>query len=210
VQVSKSVLFVFGAAFIFLLAVLAFLLGRESARKDTAAGPPVAFVAPPAAPSPAAPPTPEPAPEARPLPDDHAQPPPQDAEVRAAVRQYFREMDQAQDQGSIGDPKDFAQKLLTGMMSGDTSGFDQVVRAANVGLAKARTLAPPQPCASYHQQMLKLLEQTTAMLVKLRGALQNKDPGAAATIASDANSLKDAAEALEQQEKSIKSRFGLD
>jgi hypothetical protein len=210
VQVSKTVIFVFGAAFIFLLAVLAFLLGRESARKDAPTAPPVAFIAPPP-PTPAAPPPEAPTAEARPLPEPPAATPtPQDSEARAAVRSYFREIELAQDQGSLGEPQEFAQKLLTGMMSGDTAGFDQLVRAANVGLAKARALTPPAPCVAYHQKMLKLLERSTAMLQKLRGALQAKDPGAISTIASDAGALKDQAEGLEREAKALKSRFGIE
>ena len=118
-------------------------------------------------------------------------------------------MDAIQSKGLAGDPTEVANKLLASSMAGDSSGFDGLIRAAQSGEDRARALQVPAACAELHRKTLALLHDGTALTRSLQTAIGKQDADALTSLAVSASSLQSRAEALEQEEKAIKTKLGL-
>jgi len=173
---------------------------------SAAAVPPPPPASPPPMPSAAA--TPEaPAIEMAPMPALGAQPAGGDA--RAAARDYFSRMQAIQSVASTNDTSEFANKLLTASMTGDSSGFDDLVKVMQAGAARARAVTPPACCVEYHQRLLGMLGESTRMVEQLKAAIGKSDSTALTALAASASALQTRASALEDEAGQIKARLGL-
>jgi hypothetical protein len=225
-RVSKAVIVGVVVAFAAAIAAIAFLLGRESGRRQDVA---VAAVVPQAAqaeapqPKPKPNPSPEPnlSPEPNPLPlpnpslnppPSSSPPPPSPAGLSAeslAVRDYFARLAAVQASGLAGDPTEVANKLLAATMAGDSSGFDDIINAAQRGEDKARALSVPPACAAYHARTLALLHDGVTLTRSLRVAIERQDTTALTSLAASASSLQSRVDGLKEEERILKTRFGL-
>ncbi len=219
-QVSKNVVYGVAVAFVGMIAVIFFLLGRESqhVRSGQPGGEQIrgAADATPPLPSPIAPVSPSPAVGApaatstiAPAPSAQGPAAAASSGEAAAVRDYFTRMDAIQAFTGRTDAGEFANTVLAGAMKGDMSGFDNVLKLAQDGLERARAISPPPSCRSYHDDMLRLLGEGVDMLQQLTAALKSSDTGALTAIAVSGNALQARATALEAEGKAIKSRFGI-
>jgi hypothetical protein len=231
-QISQRAVYAAAAVFLALFGVVFFLLGRESTRRRSPtamaatsspiAGPPPAEVGPPPPlppppmpsaaamppPMPSAAATPEaPAIEMAPMPALGAQP--AGGDVRAAARDYFTRMQAIQSVASTNDTSEFANKLLTASMTGDSSGFDDLVKVMQAGAARARAVTPPACCVEYHQRLLGMLGESTRMVEQLKAAIGKNDATALTALAASASALQTRASALEDEAGQIKARLGL-
>ena len=118
-------------------------------------------------------------------------------------------MSAIQASGLAGDPTEVANKILASSMSGDPSGFDDILRAAEDGESRARAVTPPPPCAEYHARTLILLHDGITLTRSLRSALERQDTSALASLATSASSLQNRTEALQQEERNLKVRYGV-
>jgi hypothetical protein len=213
VQVSKPVVVATAAIFLVLFGLVLFLLGRESSRS----APPPATTAVTSVPVPTpAPATPVPTPPPAAVPAVQAPAPaipattaPPTSGEAAAVRAYFAQIQAIQTLDLTGDAGEYANKVLAASMTGDSSGFDDLVRAAESGAARARAIAPPPACAAYHRQLLAMLGDSIAMVRGLKSAIGASDSAALGALAASGMSLQSRANALEAEEAAIKTRFGL-
>jgi type IV secretory pathway VirB10-like protein len=237
VQVSKNVVVAAGVAFLALFGAVFFLLGRESRRRppiaqlgEPAAPQPVAPMPTATAPMPTAPmptstaplptstapmPTaaeaiapvePPPPPRARPAIHASAPPPPDDT---AAARSYFTQMQAIQTIAGGTDTNEAANKLLTASMTGDTSGFDELIKAAQAGAAQARAIQPPPCCVAYHEHLLGLLGESVTMVQQIKRAMATNDAASLSALAASGSSLQTRASALEAEGKQIKAGLGI-
>ena len=166
-----------------ILLAVAFLLGREAGRAQTAAADLLAE-APPAQVEPA--PARRTAPQPRPLPprpprDDPEPAPPSgpttpppptpapgaaapaepaaDPRERSAVARYFEQFDEiAESNAGAGNPETMAMALLSQATGGDWSRFDELGDTQRVMLRRLRGLRVPPVCRDYHRQMVTLLD----------------------------------------------------
>jgi hypothetical protein len=130
----------------------------------------------------------------------------------SAVRDYFLRVQGIQATAPSTDPNEFANKLLASGMTGDTSGFDELVRVTEEGAQRAQAISPPESCAecaSYHQHLLSLLGDSASMMRKLKAAFTSKDASALQSMATAGSSLQASANALDQQARQIKAQYGL-
>jgi hypothetical protein len=216
-QVSKNVVYGVAVAFVGMIAVIFFLLGRESQHvRSRPPGGDQIRAAQDTTPSPIAPASPSVAVGAPPsmstiAPASGAQGPAAAAPSgeAAAVRDYFTRMDAIQAFTGSTDAGEFANTVLAGAMKGDMSGFDNVLKLAQDGVERARAILPPPSCRSYHDNLLRLLGEGVDMLQQLTAALKSNDTGALTAIAVSGNALQARATALEAEGKAIKSRFGI-
>jgi hypothetical protein len=234
VNVSKSVVIGAVGAMIAMVCVIAFLLGRESGRHHAQAAPAPAVAsvpavaAPPAAdpwspPAPAPPvvapgelpaspfhvtTTPPAAAPAAPAAPRPAPPLSNNPDEAAQVHQYFLAVSEIQ-VGGAGDPNEFANKLITSSLSGDSSGFDSLIASSQDALTRVKALAVPAPCAAYHAKLVKMFEDTVAMMSSLDAALKTKNTDALTAILPQANALQSQTTGLESQAREIKQRYGI-
>ncbi len=142
-----------------------------------------------------------------PLPPLAASPPPADG--AAAARDYFARMQAIQTIGPTNDTGEFANKLLTASMTGDMSGFDDLIKVAQAGAARAQAITPPDCCVKYHQQLLSMLTESVTMVQQLKTAISRNDSSALTALAASGSALQTRVTALEDQALQIKTRLGL-
>ncbi|MDR3670114.1 MAG: hypothetical protein P4L36_04680, partial [Holophaga sp.] len=146
-----------------------------------------------------------PAPD-RPQPAAPARPGPP---MREAVAAYFHAMDQIQPGQLSGDPEALARGILEGLVKGDATGFDGMIRQTEEARASLAALTPPAPCAGYHQESLAMLGDSLAMLRTIKGSVQGGSGVPTADFTAQASRLRTRAEALQTQEQQLRRRFGL-
>jgi len=127
----------------------------------------------------------------------------------AAARDYFLRMQAIQTVGPSSDTGEFANKLLTSAMSGDSSGFDDLIKVAEAGADRARSISPPSCCVEYHERMIGMLTESVQIVRQLKAAIASNDSGALTRLAASGNSLQTRATALEDEARQIKTRLGL-
>ncbi|MEO7731945.1 MAG: hypothetical protein ABIY55_13300 [Kofleriaceae bacterium] len=234
-QVSKNVIVAAAVAFLALFGAVFFLLGRESRRRPAVApAPAVAQLAEPAPPLPVAAPLPassppmptsaapiapvESAPLPRPRPSVASEPvtapvihrsAPPSTDDTAAARSYFTQMQAIQTVSGSTDTNEAANKLLTASMTGDTSGFDELIKAAQAGAAQARAIQPPPCCVAYHEHLLSLLGESVTMVQQIKRAMATNDATSLSALAASGSSLQTRASALEAEGKQIKASLGI-
>jgi hypothetical protein len=212
VEVSRGLLVGLGAALAAVTLALAFVLGR------TTAHPAPAPAAGPVQPSPVAQPAADPPPREAPVSMPAAGPQlapqlpvparPGPDPQREAVAAYFRAVDQIQPGQMGGDPEAMARGILGGLVKGDSTGFDGMIRQAEEARDRLAALTPPAPCAGYHQESLAMLADSLGMLRSIKGSLQGSG-APAADFTAQANRLRTRAEALQAQEQQLRRRYGL-
>ena len=229
IEVNRNLLIGLAAAATAAVLGLAFVLGRASAGRALPATPaapssahpaaPVAASAPadpalpasPEAPLPLPPPVraPQEAPARPALPAAAPAVVPADS-ARAAVAAYFQAVGRIQPGQMGGDPQAMAQGVLDGLLKGDSTGLDGMIRKSEAARASLAALVAPAPCAAYHQASLAALDGSLGLLRSLRSAAQAGNSSALpADFAARAESLRSGAEHLQGQEKQLRERYGL-
>lgn len=230
-EVGKPTAFAVGLLLVGSLVTNAYLLGRDNGRRHAQQPQPVAAAQPVAGQPVATSPTPAvaPMPSPVPLPDvpppvavatppPSASPPttvavaeaPNQSGEAAEVRSYFQRMDQLAGVNPFGsDAQGTAEKLLASAMSGDTSGFDGMIKLASDARTKAEAITPPSACRAYHGELLNMLSTTASLLGDLKSALKSGNAEALAGMAAQAQSLQMRAQSLEASARDIKQRYGI-
>jgi hypothetical protein len=129
-----------------------------------------------------------------------------------AVRDYFLRVQGIQATAPSTDPSEFASKLMSSSMTGDMSGFDELVRVTEEGEHRAEAITPPEscaPCADYHQHLLGMLGESVSMMRQIKTAFASNNPAALQSISAAGASLQTRANALDQQARQIKAQYGL-
>ncbi len=227
---NRKIVTALGSALGLSLLIIAFLLGRLSAKPEvvtlrTPASSPSASAIPaaPASPSPsieASPPAVEsatplappagssaPVQEIAPMPSSSAGPIETSPE-RQRVAAYFAEVDRLEDMGA-GDPQAFASSMMQSLSSGDFSEFDKLLQKARAQRQRLLAIVPPPSCAEHHRLARTLSADSVAMLERLKAALMKGDSMALMGIASDGKTLETQANQLKAMGETIKRQAGV-
>jgi hypothetical protein len=231
VAVSQGVLIGMGAGMLASLLLLGFLLGRESARRNSPAEParvhPTTEIpgAPPApvseAPSHASSQVPSEAAPSAALESVPASPPayeklsPSHAAalgadpMRAPVAAYFEAIERIQPGQLGGDPSEVANQIVEAMGKGDTSGLDDLTRKMEAAKRRLEALDPPKPCALHHRESLASLEEGLRMLRSMKKSIASSDVDGLSKLASQGETIRSRSEALSREEQALRQRYGL-
>ena len=147
-------------------------------------------------------PPPEPLPRV-----EHPAPPRPASETgsSAAIASYFAKVDAIQVEGS-GDPTTFAQGILGGIQSGDTSQMDRLVNNAKLALGEATSLQPPPACTEYHRRLIETLSESVTGLEKFRDAIAKSDLDSITSVAQQLQSTQKKVNDLESMRKQLLGR----
>ena len=130
--------------------------------------------------------------------------------LRDDVASYFREVETIQGQArSWGDPEAFAQKLLEQAGNGDMSGFDALAVANQKVRDGLGAIAVPEPCREHHRLTLAILDESIAMLRRVKSLINRADAGALASMPAEAHELERRTKNVDAMAAEIKRRFGL-
>jgi len=130
--------------------------------------------------------------------------------LRDEVASYFRDVEAIQSQAkSWSDPEALAQKLLEQAGKGDTSGFDGLA-AANLKVRDSLSaMSVPEPCAEHHRLTVALLDESIAMLGRVKGQMGGGDLASLPAMAAQGHDLEQKAKHVDALAVAIKGRFGL-
>lgn len=211
------------------LLAVAFLLGRASVPTDHRAGAPVqrpthtrSASAPPrpvaASPQLAAPAEVEgeEVPAARPTAEAALRPaaaPPaagqHEGAAAARVAAYFAQVERVHGSGGLPQDQAGVQRMLIGMLQGDTSDFDRLMVATGTAEREVKTIQAPPECQAHHAMLVSLLAESRALLADLRAATVGQDTDGLASMAARAASLQAKAEELKTLERELRRTYGL-
>lgn len=220
IAVPRWVLAALGGGMVLSWMGLAFLAGRASVAPSAASEPAVA-----AGPSPAAPPLPaagvtanDAAPADRAASSSAASsatptpggPPPNAQAERPPLEtaRYLAQMDQAIALGATGsDPNALAQAIVDDALAGRTDGFDAIIASNRAVLAAVQDITAPASCGrcgDHQRQTVALLQDSVALLERLREATRAGDLMALAGAQGAASTLEARARDIEALEARIR------
>ena len=174
---------------------------------------------PPPAPSPASvPPTPDSKPANHPVASKpattaavapHIQPvAPPSKGPSSDVSAYFNQLDALNlTLGAGSDSTQFATDLLQQSLNGDQHGFDELLAATRNNLNAVQAIHPPEVCKEHHRLVTRQLNQSIAMLSKVKSAMVAMDTGALTALSSQGQGMQKEAEMIQKLEKKL--RLGL-
>lgn len=130
--------------------------------------------------------------------------------LHGEVANYFREVEAIQSQArSAGDPEALARTLLEQGAKGDVSGLAALAAANQKVRDGLRAVAVPEPCREHHRQTLALIEESVAMLERVRSQLGGDDESSLAALPAEGRALEQQAKDVDALAAAIKRRFGL-
>jgi hypothetical protein len=239
VQISTRLLVALVLILFGCVAIIAYLLGRESIRNapqsaTQQATPPAAMVPTPVATYAVAPSAPPPAWTPPPqLPETHVtyapatpdSPPSQaaptgppgqggnslvSAEERAVVQNYFTRSDEAATSAKYwDDPNAMAQECLKAAMNGDTSGIERLISAYRTVQQKTMALDAPGECAEHKKRSIEILGQSIKILESMKRGISSGDVSAMQSLAGEAGMIKAKADNLDSLTRRIKTKYGI-
>lgn len=216
VQIPRGLLIALAAAFLALVGVLSFLVGRGSARKEPPSPAPTMAAAMPSEPPATDTWTPPPPAETlAPLPPGDPAPTPSptpDSSLREDVGRYFQDIESIESRGKYWkDPQALAKALMDQAGKGDSSGFDRLIEANRRVRDDVRRLIVPAPCAEHSRLTLALVEEGLSLLERVRSGAMNpsEDMGALGAFATAGQDLETRAKDVDALATRIKEQFGI-
>lgn len=223
---SRATLAALSASLVGALLVIAFLLGRESARSgEPSAAPAVSGVVA-AAPPPANPassvsvrelalapngasrelPSALPRATAPTAPSASASATPSGSARAsgAAVIAYLDRVKETTSVGPDGDPRAFAAEVTNAALTGDVSKFDGLIAAIDQALGRVRALQPPAEANAYHAMLLQQLETSRSLTTDIRNGMARKDIQALQAASQNASRLQGSLDVLAKLEAELR------
>jgi hypothetical protein len=124
------------------------------------------------------------------------------------VSAYFNQLDALNlTLGAGSDSTQFATDLLQQSLNGDQHGFDELLAATRNNLNAVQAIHPPEVCKEHHRLVTRQLNQSIAMLSKVKSAMVAMDTGALTALSSQGQGMQKEAEMIQKLEKKL--RLGL-
>ena len=135
------------------------------------------------------------------------EPPSEPAE--SAVAAYFSDIDQIQPGQMGADSSEVANKILVGLTAGDASALNSMIERGESARNRLEAIVPPPPCVTHYQMSLSCLDSGLKMLHAIKQTVASIDADGLFALASQANAMLSCSEALKNEDKVIRERYGL-
>jgi len=133
-----------------------------------------------------------------------------DDTVRAAVAAYFTRMDAVAAQVTTAqDPQALARTILDQTLSGNMSGFEDLIATQRALQARMADVLPPSSCREHHQRSLRLVGRAIALLERTRDAVAGKIPSDLASVATEGQAIEEEARATDALANDLRRAAGL-
>jgi hypothetical protein len=136
-------------------------------------------------------------------------PRPGDTTAAGRVAEYLARVERIQGSGGLPEGSDGAERLLTAVLQGDTSGFDRLIAETRRAESEVQTIQAPPECRAYHASLVALLGESRALMTDLRAAIAGEDAERLSTLGAAAASLQTKAEELRVQDQELRRTYGL-
>ncbi len=204
-------IWVLAGALVLSLLVIAFLVGRDTARTATTSVAveqpierPIERADPIAAPQQ----VPQDVAAKKQEPLANAAPTAQDGSV-AQVVSYFAKVDSIQAGPAGISAESFAQQIAADAAQGKTEGFDQLQSDLDRMDQELRALAPPPVCKEFHDLTISSIQDAKSLMGDLRRTFTTGDAAGAMAIAGKAQAAQAKTEQIKELRTSIERRYGL-
>ena len=128
----------------------------------------------------------------------------------AAVAAYFTRMDAVAAQvKATQDPEALARTILDQTLSGNMSGFEELITTQRALQARMVEVLPPAPCREHHQRSLRLIGRAIALLERTRDAVAGKNPSDLASVATEGHAIEEEARATDALANDLRRAAGL-
>lgn len=125
------------------------------------------------------------------------------------MAEYLARVERVQGSGGLPEGSDGAQRLLTAVLQGDTSGFDRLIADTRKAESEVKAIQPPPECRAYHAFFVALLGESRDLMTDLRAAIVGADTDRLSSLGERAASLQTKAEELRAQEQELRRTYGL-
>jgi hypothetical protein len=128
----------------------------------------------------------------------------------AAVAAYFGRMDTVAAQVKAAqDPEALARTILDQTMSGNMTGFDELIATQRGLQARMAEVVPPSSCREHHERSLRLVGRAIALLERTRDAVASKNTPALASVATEGRAIEEEAKATDALANDLRRAAGL-
>ena len=129
---------------------------------------------------------------------------------RAAVAAYFARMDVVAAQVTAAqDPQALARTILDQTLSGNMSGFEDLIATQRGLQARMAEVLPPGSCREHHQRSLRLVGRAIALLERTRDAVAGKNTSDLAGVATEGQAIEEEARATDALANDLRRAAGL-
>ncbi len=128
----------------------------------------------------------------------------------AAVTAYFTQMDAVAAQvKATQDPEAMARTIIDQTLSGNMSGFDELIATQRALQARMRQVQPPSVCRDHHERSLRLVDRAIALLERTRSAVGSRNTSDLASVATEGHAIEEEARATDALANDIRRAAGL-
>ena len=128
----------------------------------------------------------------------------------AAVAAYFTQMDGVAAQVKAAqDPEALARTILEQTLSGNMTGFDDLIATQRALQARMTQVQPPGSCREHHERSLRLMGRAIALLERTRGAVAGRNTADIANVATEGHAIEEEARATDALANDIRRAAGL-
>ena len=127
-----------------------------------------------------------------------------------AVAAYFTRMDAVAAQvKATQDPEALARNILDQTLSGNMSGFEDLIVTQRTLQARMAEVLPPAAYREHHQRSLRLIGRAIALLERTRDAVAGKNPSDLASVATEGHAIEEEARATDALANDLRRAAGL-
>jgi len=128
----------------------------------------------------------------------------------AAVAAYFARMDAVAAQVKAAqDPEALARNILDQTLSGNMSGFEDLIATQRALQARMAEILPPPSCREHHEQSVRLVGRAIALLERTRDAVAGKNTSDLASLAAEGHAIEAEAKATDALANDLRRGVGL-
>jgi hypothetical protein len=128
----------------------------------------------------------------------------------AAVAAYFARMDAVAVQVKAAhDPEALARSILDQTLSGNMSGFEELIATQRGLQARLAEVLPPPSCREHHQRSVRLIGRAITLLERTRDAMAGKNPSDLERMATEGHAIEEEAKATDALANDIRRAAGL-
>ena len=107
------------------------------------------------------------------------------------------------------DPEALARTILDQTLSGNMSGFEDLIATQRALQARMAEVLPPPSCREHHQRSVRLVGRAIALLERTRDAVAGKNPSDLASLATEGRAIEEEAKATDALANDLRRAAGL-
>lgn len=127
------------------------------------------------------------------------------------VKAYFQQMDSIGTLEEIsGNSQELAAQIVQNALNENYSEIDEMIQKCRRIKTSVEAITPPPPCVEFHAQVLKSIDEASTMYADFKSFFQRKDESILKSISEKSTKLNSKMTGLENMQKNIKLKYGIE